>query len=126
MPSKKVNLLNGFAITDGWTTEDMVLLWKDSDPVQITRSLFLPKFNLEKYNTDYCNSRTNTGEFAWRWSRDFSVLFGGCDELFREDQFLGLAWRIVRVGLFMWTRFGSTLSSIAAMIPSDSVYLSNS
>ncbi|CAG0885570.1 unnamed protein product [Darwinula stevensoni] len=48
----------------GWTTEDMVLLWKDGDPVQISKSLNLRRFNLEEFNTGYCNSKTNTGEYS--------------------------------------------------------------
>ncbi|KAG7164559.1 Glutamate-gated chloride channel-like 14, partial [Homarus americanus] len=32
----------------GWTTEDLVFLWKDVDPVQVTKNLHLPRFTLEK------------------------------------------------------------------------------
>ena len=48
----------------GYTTEDLVLLWKESDPVQVTKNLNLPRFTLQKYNTSYCTSRTNTGEYS--------------------------------------------------------------
>ncbi|XP_071525784.1 glutamate-gated chloride channel-like isoform X4 [Panulirus ornatus] len=48
----------------GWTTEDLVFLWKDVDPVQVTKNLHLPRFTLEKFITDYCNSKTNTGEYS--------------------------------------------------------------
>lgn len=48
--------------SDGWTTDDLVFLWKDGDPVQVVKSLHLPRFTLEKFTTDYCNSKTNTGE----------------------------------------------------------------
>ena len=48
----------------GHTTEDLVLLWKEDDPVQMTKSLLLPRFTLEKYLTGYCTSRTNTGEYS--------------------------------------------------------------
>ncbi|CAG0898491.1 unnamed protein product [Darwinula stevensoni] len=48
----------------GWTTEDLVFLWKDGDPVQIVKNLHLPRFTLEKFYTDYCNSKTNTGEYS--------------------------------------------------------------
>ena len=41
--------------------DDLVFLWKDGDPVQITNNLNLPRFTLEKFDTDYCNSKTNTG-----------------------------------------------------------------
>ncbi|KAK3884669.1 hypothetical protein Pcinc_011083 [Petrolisthes cinctipes] len=48
----------------GWTTEDLVFLWKDVEPVQVTKKLHLPRFTLEKLITDYCNSKTNTGEYS--------------------------------------------------------------
>lgn len=53
--------------TDGWTTDDLVFLWKEGDPVQVVKNLHLPRFTLEKFLTDYCNSKTNTGKTA-RWS----------------------------------------------------------
>ena len=46
----------------GYTTEDLVFLWKEADPVQVTKNLHLPRFTLEKYLTAYCTSRTNTGK----------------------------------------------------------------
>nr|CAD7424623.1 unnamed protein product [Timema monikensis] len=49
---------------DGWTTDDLVFLWKDGDPVQVVKNLHLPRFTLEKFLTDYCNSKTNTGEYS--------------------------------------------------------------
>ena len=49
------------SVSDGWTTADLVFLWKDGDPVQVVKSLHLPRFTLEKFFTDYCNSKTNTG-----------------------------------------------------------------
>ncbi|XP_042876952.1 glutamate-gated chloride channel-like isoform X4 [Penaeus japonicus] len=48
----------------GWTTEDLVFLWREGDPVQVTKNLHLPRFTLEKFFTDYCNSKTNTGEYS--------------------------------------------------------------
>ena len=48
-------------ITDGWTTDDLVFLWRTGDPVQVTKNLQLPRFALEKFKTDNCNSKTNTG-----------------------------------------------------------------
>ena len=40
--------------------------WKSSgQPVQVTpASLNLPRFTLSTYNVDYCNSKTNTGEYS--------------------------------------------------------------
>ncbi|XP_071526262.1 glutamate-gated chloride channel-like [Panulirus ornatus] len=52
----------------GWTTEDLVFLWKDVDPVQVTKNLHLPRFTLEKFITDYCNSKTNTGQAIDVWT----------------------------------------------------------
>lgn len=49
---------------DGYTTEDLMFVWKKEDPVQITTNLHLPRFTLEKYLTDYCTSKTNTGLWA--------------------------------------------------------------
>lgn len=46
---------------DGWTTEDLVFQWKQIDPVQVARNMHLPRFILEKFQTDLCNSITNTG-----------------------------------------------------------------
>jgi len=48
----------------GWTTEDLQYLWKPKDPVQIVPDLHLPRFTLEKYISDYCNIKTNTGEYS--------------------------------------------------------------
>ncbi|XP_042235804.1 glutamate-gated chloride channel-like isoform X2 [Homarus americanus] len=48
----------------GWTTEDLVFLWREGDPVQITQNLHLPRFTLEKFLTEYCNSKTNTGAYS--------------------------------------------------------------
>lgn len=50
-----------FLFADGWTTNDLVFLWKKDDPVQIVKNLHLPRFTLEKFVTDDCNSKTNTG-----------------------------------------------------------------
>lgn len=52
--------------SDGWTTDDLVFLWKEGDPVQVVKSLHLPRFTLEKFLTDYCNSKTNTGAMLFR------------------------------------------------------------
>ncbi|RWS30047.1 glutamate-gated chloride channel 1 protein-like protein [Leptotrombidium deliense] len=51
-------------MANGYTTEDLVFLWKAGDPVQITKKLNLPRFTLMKYLTKYCTSRTNTGEYS--------------------------------------------------------------
>uniref|UniRef100_A0A8D8X376 Glutamate-gated chloride channel n=1 Tax=Cacopsylla melanoneura TaxID=428564 RepID=A0A8D8X376_9HEMI len=48
----------------GWTTDDLIFLWKEGDPVQVVKNLHLPRFTLEKFYTDYCNSKTNTGAYS--------------------------------------------------------------
>lgn len=53
---------NSLFLSDGWTTADLVFLWKEGDPVQVVKNLHLPRFTLEKFLTDYCNSKTNTGQ----------------------------------------------------------------
>jgi hypothetical protein len=47
--------------TDGWTTDDLVFQWKKENPVQVAKNMHLPRFILEKFQTDLCNSITNTG-----------------------------------------------------------------
>ena len=56
-----INFMYYFLI-DGWTTDDLQYLWKRKDPVQIVENLHLPRFTLEKYISDYCNIKTNTGK----------------------------------------------------------------
>ena len=51
-----------YFLIDGWTTDDLQYLWKRKDPVQIVENLHLPRFTLEKYISDYCNIKTNTGK----------------------------------------------------------------
>ncbi|CAG0893264.1 unnamed protein product [Darwinula stevensoni] len=75
-----VSLLTRSRVRDGWTTEDLVLRWKDSAPVQIVKNLTIPKFTLEEYSTDRCNSVTNTGEYGclrvnFTFKREFSHHF---------------------------------------------------
>ena len=51
-----------FIGADGWTTDDLKYQWKQDGPVQIVKDLHLPRFTLEKYVSDYCNIKTNTGQ----------------------------------------------------------------
>jgi len=48
----------------GYTTDDIIFKWKHSDPVQFTPVINLPKFSLSQFNTDYCDSQTNTGTYS--------------------------------------------------------------
>ena len=43
--------------------DDLIYEWKAEEPVQIVRDLNLPRFKLEYYDTDSCNTQTNTGVF---------------------------------------------------------------
>ena len=61
----------------GYTTEDLVFLWKEDDPVQVTKQLNLSRFTLLNFLTSYCTSRTNTGEYScvkvdMKFKREFS------------------------------------------------------
>ena len=56
-------LLTSSHIADGYTTDDILYLWKPTDPVQIAQNLSLPRFSIENYASSYCNVKTNTGEF---------------------------------------------------------------
>ena len=56
-------LLTSSHIADGYTTDDILYLWKDTDPVQIAQNLSLPRFSIENYASSYCNVKTNTGKF---------------------------------------------------------------
>ena len=51
-------------IEDGWTTADLIYIWKEVDPVQIVKDLNLPRFKLEQFQTTYCNTVTNTGAYS--------------------------------------------------------------
>lgn len=71
---------------DGWTTDDLVFLWKEGDPVQVVKNLHLPRFTLEKFLTDYCNSKTNTGNY----SNFISFFLLGASGLATSSKFLAL------------------------------------
>lgn len=55
---------NLIIIADGWTTADLIYIWKEVDPVQIVKDLNLPRFKLEQFQTTYCNTVTNTGAYS--------------------------------------------------------------
>ncbi|KFM67672.1 Glutamate-gated chloride channel, partial [Stegodyphus mimosarum] len=61
----------------GHTTDDVVLLWKRDDPVQVTKNLHDTRFTLNSFSNGYCTSRTNTGEYScltfhMHFSRNFT------------------------------------------------------
>ena len=49
-------------VADGYTTDDILYLWKSQEPVQIAKNLSLPRFSIENYKSSYCNVKTNTGK----------------------------------------------------------------
>lgn len=49
---------------DGFTTEDIVFVWNNIDPLQITPRLHLPLFTLTQFETEYCTSKTRTGSYS--------------------------------------------------------------
>ncbi|KAH9395381.1 Glycine receptor subunit alpha-3 [Tyrophagus putrescentiae] len=51
-------------LANGFTAEDVEYLWNENDPVLVTTDLYLPRFTLTKYGTDYCTSTTGTGKYS--------------------------------------------------------------
>lgn len=88
--------------SDGWTTADLVFLWKEGDPVQVVKNLHLPRFTLEKFLTDYCNSKTNTGKLPNIWIRWITNLLANwkCFPSTRRIQ-LFESWFVVQTWIFI-------------------------
>jgi len=51
-------------ISYGWTTEDLIFEWRDVEPVQVPENMKLPRFIVEKVQTDFCSSNTTTGMYS--------------------------------------------------------------
>ena len=93
---------------DGWTTTDLIFKWKQADPVQVTSELHLPRFALEQFKTDYCDSQTNTGEknihVAFRLSF-WRILYHSRTEWFdkwmKELEFLQSSYSTTRILLLL-------------------------
>lgn len=49
---------------DGWTTEDLIFEWRETEPVQVPENMKLPRFIVEKVQTDFCSSNTTTGMYS--------------------------------------------------------------
>ena len=49
---------------DGWTTEDLIFEWREIEPVQVPENMKLPRFIVEKVQTDFCSSNTTTGDIS--------------------------------------------------------------
>jgi len=47
-----------------YNTEELVYNWKNTDPIQVSKSLNLPNFILKKFTPRDCTSKTNTGEYS--------------------------------------------------------------
>ena len=57
---------NIYLLSDGWTKDDLVYVWRDDEPVQLAGNLSLPGgFQLGAYGSEYCDVVTATGEF-WK------------------------------------------------------------
>lgn len=54
------------AASYGYTTNDMDVIWKTGTPIQVAKSIQsrASPMKLEKYYSDYCTSKTITGEYA--------------------------------------------------------------
>lgn len=48
----------------GYTTDDIILIWKENNPIQVGRNVGHPSLEVFSFKTDYCTSRTNTGEYS--------------------------------------------------------------
>jgi len=48
----------------GYTSDDLQYEWKESDPIQIVRSLHLPEFGLQAINPSRCDVLTATGKYS--------------------------------------------------------------
>lgn len=46
------------------TTETLIFLWKENDPLVVTDQLYLMEYTLIGTRQSYCTSRTNTGEYS--------------------------------------------------------------
>lgn len=44
--------------------DDMLVMWKLGDPVQIAHNLHLKEKTLTTFQLEYCSSRTNTGSYS--------------------------------------------------------------
>lgn len=46
------------------TVDDIMYVWKEGSPIQVSANLWIPLFTMEKYLTSYCSSTTNTGSYS--------------------------------------------------------------
>lgn len=48
----------------GYTTKDLVLEWRAETPTEISQFLHGGRFSLDRFDTNYCNSKTSTGSYS--------------------------------------------------------------
>ena len=76
---------NIYLLSDGWTKDDLVYVWRDDEPVQLAGNLSLPGgFQLGAYGSEYCDVVTATGEFRKLFSQTIlssksSLMWNGRD-----------------------------------------------
>ena len=63
--------------------DDLIYEWKAEEPVQIVDNLNLPRFKLEHYDTDHCNTLTNTGQFKYQMLNCYEVLVFTIENIIR-------------------------------------------
>ena len=50
-------------LTDGYTTDEIKLNWKNDNPVQVNEELELPQFDLNKWEVSDCETSYVTGRY---------------------------------------------------------------
>ena len=75
-----------WVISDGYTSDDLQYEWKESDPIQIVRSLHLPEFSLQAINPSRCDVLTATGDgeevnISTIANAHFHVIFMDCRKI---------------------------------------------
>lgn len=48
----------------GWTTQDIVLKWRDHNPVDMAREFNMPRFKMQNHSLHTCSSVTLTGNYS--------------------------------------------------------------
>nr|UOV21284.1 glutamate-gated chloride channel, GluCl4 [Ixodes ricinus] len=48
----------------GHSAESLAFLWKEGDPVQVTKTLYTPEYTLERFRTEYADEALSTGNYS--------------------------------------------------------------
>ena len=57
------SIIHHHPVSDGWTKNDLVYVWKEGNPVQLAGNLSLPGgFKLGAFGSQYCDVITATGQ----------------------------------------------------------------